>query len=383
MKSKFLDIILMATLITVVVSGLGFTWQQTTSPIVDGYSVDMSADGRIICATGSATRLNISTNSGQTWAEITNTNLLSPFNSDGVAISADGAKIFAIMSSNGVSGNWVFVSSDQGATWTKTGFPSGGNTAVACSADGTKVIAASAGQPIFYSTNGGINCFTSSAPSFTWKELASSADGRRMVAVALSSRVYLSDDFGANWTTIFPVQSWNAICVSGDGNWVGATSAGGSYISSDFGVSGQSIPLAGKAIACSANGSNWVIAGTGVQTYTSTNAGLNWQTNVLFLWNDVAMSADGNEIFFSSSYAGIWVGHDISSPQLNIAPLDSAVKISWLLPSTNFVLQQNTVLTTTNWIPVPNNPLLNFTNLNQEVSVPTTSSNTFFRLMAQ
>jgi hypothetical protein len=339
----------------------------------------MSADGRTICAVGSISRPTISTNSGQTWTEIADTNLQTASGSDAVAISADGSRIFLIMQSNGVPNNWVFVSSDKGATWTKTGFPSGGNTALACSADGTKVIAASANQPIFYSTNGGVNCFTSSAPSFTWKTLASSADGRHMAAVA--GRVYLSDDFGSTWTISLPVQIWSAACVSGDGNWVGATSSGVSYISSDAGVSGQSIQLGGNAIACSANGSNWLIAGSYI--YTSTNGGVNWQTNLPYDWNAGAMSADGNEIVLSSSYQGIWLGHDISSPKLNIAPLDSEIKLSWLLPSTNFVLQQNSDLSTTNWITVPGNPTLNFTNLQEEVTVPTTASNAFFRLMAQ
>jgi hypothetical protein len=54
-----------------------------------------------------------------------------------------------------------------------------------------------------------------------------------------------------------------------------------------------------------------------------------------------------------------------------------------LLPSTNFVLQQSSDIAAISWTAVTNNPTLNFTNLNLELNLPTTATNTFFRLMAQ
>jgi len=57
--------------------------------------------------------------------------------------------------------------------------------------------------------------------------------------------------------------------------------------------------------------------------------------------------------------------------------------ISWLLPSINFVLQQNTDLSTTNWITLTNTPILNLTNLHQEVSLPAPETAGFYRLIAQ
>jgi hypothetical protein len=342
----------------------------------------MSADGRIICAVPSGSPY-ISTNSGNTWTRITNSPL-GPAFLGGVAIAADGTKIFTPLISNTIPRTWIFLSPDHGATWTPTGFPSTKSTNyyVACSADGSKVIAALANGPIFYSTNGGVNCYTSSVPNATWNALASSADGRRMVAAANGGAIYFSGDCGTSWTPgNLPAQFWNSVCASANGKWVGAT-GNQSYISSDAGGTWRTNHIAGQTIACSANGTNWLIVGG--QIYTSTNSGADWQTNLASAqWNAGAISADGSEIIVVGTAQGTWLGSETPSPQLNIQPQASAVILSWLIPSTNFVLQQNSDLATTNWTTISNNPTLNFTNLNQELNLPISTSNTFFRLMAQ
>jgi len=52
----------------------------------------------------------------------------------------------------------------------------------------------------------------------------------------------------------------------------------------------------------------------------------------------------------------------------------------WIVPSTNFVLQQNLDLTTTNWTDVTNPPALNLTNLQNEVILTPTNNSAFYRL---
>jgi hypothetical protein len=56
---------------------------------------------------------------------------------------------------------------------------------------------------------------------------------------------------------------------------------------------------------------------------------------------------------------------------------------SWTVPSTNFELQQNLDLSTANWTALTNVPVLNLTNLQEQVSLPATNGNGFFRLIAQ
>ena len=378
MKSKYLEIILAIALIAVVVSAFATTWTENTSLNYFG-SVGMSADGRIICAVASTSYPVISTNWGQTWTVTTNVPNVSP---DLVAVSADG-KIFLPCATNGSA---LLISTNCGNTWlallaTNSGFAG----RVACSADGTELLAGIASR-MFFSTNSGVNWYTSSAPA-NFSSLASSADARLMVGAANGGSIYFSTNFGANWTsTNLPAhEADEAVCVSSDGNSVGASgiSTGTSYISSNAGINWRSVNIGGRSIACSAHGTNWVIAGTAI--YTSIDGGITWQTNFPgppVNWYGSAVSADGCE-FMIVGTGGIATGYNTPSPQLNIQPADQALNLSWLLPSTNFVLQRNSDLTTTNWTAVSNSPVLNFTNLQQQVRVPSSPNNAFFRLVAQ
>jgi hypothetical protein len=204
-----------------------------------------------------------------------------------------------------------------------------------------------------------------------------------MVAGASGGNVYFSSDFGANWTPgNLPVEGWSAVCTSVDGQWVGAASNTRTYISSDSGVHWLTNLFAGRTIACSANGSNWVVSSAQIET--STDGGNTWKANIASAqWNGAAVSADGCLIVAQGSGQGTWMGRLTPAPQLNIQSQDTNVAVSWLISSTNFVLQQSVDVTAINWAPVTNSSTLNFTNLNQQVGLPTTQSNAFFRLMAQ
>lgn len=385
MKTKSLDTILAGALVLVVVSALAHTWQQT-DPVFSSYgALGMSADGRILYAVPSASHPIISEDFGKTWVVQTNIPPGPGAALGGVAISADGSKIFASLATNGSAQSSVYLSPDHGTTWTQTAFPSPASFHhLACSADGMKVIAAVANSGIFYSTNGGTNSYLSSAPSPGWLSVASSADGNRMAAGYSLGMVYFSQDFGATWNPAnLSVQNLHSVCVSGDGKWVGAAGANDSFISNDLGVSWTSNHLGGQTIACSALGTCWLI--TGAQIYTSTNSGVTWQTNLNSapLWYAGAVSADGCEMAVNGYGQGTYMGRLTPSPQLNIQPSDTNMSVSWLIPSTNFVLQQNADLANPIWTPVLIEPTLNFTNLNQQVTLPGNGSNSFFRLNAQ
>jgi hypothetical protein len=53
--------------------------------------------------------------------------------------------------------------------------------------------------------------------------------------------------------------------------------------------------------------------------------------------------------------------------------------LSWVLPSTNYVLQQGSDLR--GWVNVTNTPVLNLGKLQNEVMIPVTSGSGFFRLV--
>jgi hypothetical protein len=63
---------------------------------------------------------------------------------------------------------------------------------------------------------------------------------------------------------------------------------------------------------------------------------------------------------------------------LNVLPAGSNLAISWLIPSTNFVVQQSSDLIS--WVDLTNTPTLNLTNLNNELIISPTNSSGFYRL---
>jgi hypothetical protein len=98
----------------------------------------------------------------------------------------------------------------------------------------------------------------------------------------------------------------------------------------------------------------------------------------------MASSADGNKSVVVVNFnGGIWTSQTTPSPQLNITPSSNNLALSWIVPSTNFVLQQNLDLTTGNWGTLTNKPGLNLTNLQDEVTLSPTNSSGFFRLISQ
>ena len=66
---------------------------------------------------------------------------------------------------------------------------------------------------------------------------------------------------------------------------------------------------------------------------------------------------------------------------LNLMPSSTNLALSWLIPSTNFVVQQSPDLIL--WSSITDAPTLNLTNLNNELSLSPTNSSGFFRLMSQ
>jgi len=114
--------------------------------------------------------------------------------------------------------------------------------------------------------------------------------------------------------------------------------------------------------------------------FTSTNSGLSWMSAdapALQIWNSVVSSADGG-FLVAANESGIWTSQTIPSPSINISPTDGNLALSWTIPSTNFVLQQSADLIS--WADVTNPLALNFTNLQNQVTLPPSNSSGFYRL---
>jgi hypothetical protein len=98
-------------------------------------------------------------------------------------------------------------------------------------------------------------------------------------------------------------------------------------------------------------------------------------------WSSAASSADGSKLIATPYGNTIYTSQTTPTPQLNINPSTDGIALAWLIPSTNFVVQQSSDLVS--WSSITDAPALNLTNLNNELSISPTNSTGFFRLMSQ
>src|ERR1700733_4560704 len=97
-------------------------------------------------------------------------------------------------------------------SWTRTSAPTNAWTAVATSADGTRLVAVG-GNFIYTSTNYGSTWISNNAPMAGWTEVASSSDGTKLAAGV----GFVYTILGTAWTFAFKpgsMQAANAIASS-------------------------------------------------------------------------------------------------------------------------------------------------------------------------
>jgi len=197
-------------------------------------------------------------------------------------------------------------------TWTPTSAPSLPWSSLACSANGSQLVAAGFFRfpnevwfyrPLFIytSADSGATWTQSATTSNLWTSVAISADGTKLVAaaklggdlfnggVAGDGGVYASTNSGVTWTrTTAPAKNWSSITSSADGTHLAAVSQddgagddpGSIYASMDSGFTWArtSVPTQSwVAVAASADGTRFVAAGgwDGL-IYISTNSGADW-----------------------------------------------------------------------------------------------------------
>ena len=219
-------------------------------------------------------------------------------------------------------------------SWAARGSGLGGSipswTAVASSADGTKLVAGTDNGQLYTSTDSGVT-WTPRASNQKWRSIASSADGTKLVAAAIGGQLYTSTDSGVTWTPRASSSSWNSVASSADGTKLVAAN-GNIYTSTDSGVTWTlRSGVSGSSVASSVDGSKLVVANGGGQLYTSTDGGVTWTPRESNRnWIAVASSADGTKLlaavtgygggFFTSSDSGVtWSAHLIDDAWQTVA----------------------------------------------------------------
>lgn len=394
------------TLLLVGLTGFGLptalaqTWTQTGAPITNWQSIAISTDGtRIVAATGGFSSYGpvyLSTNSGASWMQSSApvTNWLN------VCASADGSKLVA-------AGGGIFYSTNSGITWSPASapFPFEYWSSIASSADGVRLAAGEVGGSFpralgtYLSTNSGASWHPAGVNG---SAVSISADGTKLVAIQYNASapfLQLSTNAGVTWKSnhVAHSQPWWPVAASADGVRL-AAAVGGEFVntkgaiftSTNSGLTWTTNTPAGlpvenwTSLASSADGSKLVAAARNGGLYTSVDSGATWVSNNVppTDWKSVAISADGAKLFAAAFGGGIWTLQTQASPSMSIKTASSNVVISWLKPSMDFALQQKTALTAVNWMEVTNPPVFNFTNLQNQVTLPRFTSNSFYRLKA-
>ncbi len=368
------------------------SWHLTTAPSNDWTSVACSADGRTVfaCAGPNGDRLiYVSTNAGANWTA-SSAPVWSWF-SPSVVCSADGTRAYAAYPLGG-----IWKSTDAGLTWALTAATTTNRWVITCSAEGEMILACDSRA---YRYPGGV-CFSEDAGTnwrcswpeivVDWTSATCSSGGKYWAAAADYPALYVSSDFGATWSPREgPVASLTSIACSASGGLLIAAGKGGIYTSSDWG--GTWLPtsapaLEWAAVDSSADAKRVVAAAKGHPIYHSADSGATWvqSESPATNWQAVACSADGYRFVAAVRGGGIYSSE--TTPQLSLGVSragDDRVSVSWVAPSAEFVLQQTPSLAHPEWKSVDAQPALNYTNLNQEVSLPVPSGAMFYRLASR
>jgi hypothetical protein len=241
---------------------------------------------------------------------------------------------------------------------------------------------------LYHSTNGGALWRTNLTSLADLLCVSTSADGTLVLSADNNGHVQVSTNSGLKWqpyTTIGGIIY--SVNISGAGRRLTAVS-GNIFSSTNQGLLWftNRVPPNGSwlAAASSADGARLVVVGQNGPVYTSMDSGATWVSNSApsLSWQAAASSADGNAMFAAASNGSIWVRRTNAPPALTISNSPSGLVLSWLIPSSGGVLQQNQNLTSTNWVDLTNAPAVDLSTLHRQVILPAAGSSAFYRLRA-
>jgi PKD repeat protein/photosystem II stability/assembly factor-like uncharacterized protein len=243
--------------------------------------------------------------------------------------ASSGSNIFA-----GTYGSGVFLSTNNGASWTAVNNGLNNNLIEALAISGSNVYAGARGGGVYLSQNNGAS-WTVINNGLTGTDIwALAVSGTNVFAGIPGSGVFLSTDTGANWTPVntgLPDLNVWELAVSGTNLFAGTVS--GIFLSSDNGASwtavNNGIPIS-TIPALAVDGIN-IYAGTwGHGVYRSTNNGSSWTAVNSGMTTDVVnnLEVNGTNLFAAIKDKGIFlsVNNGTSWTQVNSGLTTQAVK---------------------------------------------------------
>jgi len=202
----------------------------------------------------------------------------------------------------------VYVSNDNGATWTGRGMQSSNIRALTFS--GTYLFAASSSSGVYLSTNNGLNWFIANNGLSGQNVYYFAVNGTSIFAGTSSNGVYVSTNQGGSWT-LSGLSGMDISAMISVGNSVFAgTPFNGLYRTTNNGISWTSVNTGLSStfiMSLAASGSN-LFVGAGNNVFISNNNGNSWtQTSVLSGSGTIyALAANGTNLLAGTQEQGFY-----------------------------------------------------------------------------
>ena len=221
-------------------------------------------------------------------------------------MAVKGDTIFA-----GTSGGGVFISTDNGESWTAKNNGLTSSTVLSLAINGANIFAGSESDAgIFLSTNYGENWTTVNNGLIENNVFALAISGTNTLAAPAMAGIYLSTDNGGSWNTADTgltnsFATFYSFAISGENIFAGGY---GIYISKNKGANWQHLinsPLNVEKIVI--NGEN-IFAGTEMGMFLSSNNGENWvEVSNGLIYKDVrSIAISGSNIFAGTQGGGVY-----------------------------------------------------------------------------
>ena len=274
-RSKIYKLFLLVSVILLINGLVNYSFSQWQQAGLDGYYIrTITQSGVNLFAGTSGDGLYVSSNNGTSWSQLSSGLIGLEF----PAFTVSGANLFA-----GTEGSGVFISTNSGSSWTAlTPLPNQNVFALAVS--GANLYAGVDGGGVFRSTNNG-STWTNSTSGMTNTRITSLAvTGNSVFAGTFGGGVFYSTNNGTSWsavnTGILNLDVWTVNITPSYPGYVFAGTSGGVFYTSN-------------------NGNNWISFNSGLtDTYIHTLA---FAGQVIFTGTDF----DG--VFRSTNLGGNWI----------------------------------------------------------------------------